>query len=449
MNISPASNPAPHPASTPVSTPTAPWAGALASLALSMLLPALAVSSANVALPTLAAHFGVGLAAASWVVLAYLLATTTLLVGAGRLGDLLGRRRVLLIGIGLFGAASGLGAVAPTWPVLLLARALQGVGGAAMLALTMAMVGATLPKARAGQAMGLLGSMSAVGTALGPSLGGLLIDTLGWQAVFALNVPLCLVAIALARRYLSADAPSPRAVRFDLPGMAWLALALAAYALAMTRQLAWLVPAAAALLMLARTERRAASPLLPLARLREAALRDSLAMNALVSAVMMATLVVGPFHLSAVTGHGAAAVGALMSVGPVVSALSGVPAGRLVDRFGAAALVRVGLGLMAVGCALIAALPASLGALGYVGPLVIVTPGYALFQAANNTAVMAGVDAAQRGVVAGLLTLSRNLGLITGASGMAALFAAGGLTLSFVVAAGMVACAFGLACRRR
>lgn len=435
--------------STPASSTPAPLAGVLASLALSTLLPALAISSANVALPTLAVHFRVDLAAASWVVLAYLLATTTLLVGAGRLGDLMGRRRVLVAGVALFGAASGLCALAPSWPMLLVARAVQGVGAAAMLALTMAMVGASLPKARSGQAMGMLGTMSAVGTALGPSLGGVLIDTLGWQAVFAVNVPLSLAALVLARRYLPGDAQRAGVSGFDAPGMVWLAIVLAGYALAMTRQPGWLAVAIAALLMLVRAERRAASPLLPLARLREPALRTSLVMNALVSAVMMATLVVGPFHLTAVSGLAASAVGGLMSVGPVVSAFSGVPAGRLVDRFGAPTMVLVGLALMALGCALIAALPPSLGVLGYVGPLVIVTPGYALFQAANNTAVMAGVDAAQRGVVAGLLTLSRNLGLITGASAMAALFAAGGLQLSFIVACAMVACAFGLASRGR
>lgn len=435
--------------STPASSTPAPLAGVLASLALSTLLPALAISSANVALPTLAVHFRVDLAAASWVVLAYLLATTTLLVGAGRLGDLMGRRRVLLAGVALFGAASGLCALAPSWPMLLVARALQGVGAAAMLALTMAMVGASLPKARSGQAMGMLGTMSAVGTALGPSLGGVLIDTFGWQAVFAVNVPLSLAALVLARRYLPGDAQRAGVSGFDAHGMVWLAIVLAGYALAMTRHPGWLAVAIAALLMLVRAERRAASPLLPLARLREPALRTSLVMNALVSAVMMATLVVGPFHLTAVSGLAASAVGGLMSVGPVVSAFSGVPAGRLVDRFGAPTMVLVGLALMALGCALIAALPPSLGVLGYVGPLVIVTPGYALFQAANNTAVMAGVDAAQRGVVAGLLTLSRNLGLITGASAMAALFAAGGLQLSFIVACAMIACAFGLASRGR
>jgi MFS family permease len=172
----------------------------LASLALATLLPSLAVSSANVALPTLAAAFGAGFAEVQWVVLAYLLATTTLIVGAGRLGDLMGRRRLLLAGVVLFTVASLLCALAPNLPLLVAARALQGMGAASMMALAMALVSASLPKNRTGRAMGLLGTMSAVGTALGPSLGGVLIGALGWPAVFAVNLPLGLLAFVLAWR---------------------------------------------------------------------------------------------------------------------------------------------------------------------------------------------------------------------------------------------------------
>jgi len=429
-----------QPAATPVM-------GILASLALCALLPSLAISSANVALPVLAMDLHAGFAQVQWVVLGYLLATTSLIVGAGRLGDLVGRRRLLLAGIALFTAASAACALAPGLPLLIAARALQGAGGAAMMALTMAMVGAALPKARTGSAMGLLGTMSAVGTALGPSLGGVLLATLGWPAVFAVNLPMGLLALALAWRHLPPDRGVSGTAGFDLPGTAWLALTLAAYALATTRHLAWLVAAAAGLWLFLRTEARAASPLVRLERLRDPSLSAALATNALVSAVMMATLVVGPFHLSGTLGLGAAGVGVLMSVGPIVSAFSGVPAGRLVDRFGTRRTTLAGLAAMAAGCSLIGLLPASLGAWAYVGPLVIVTPGYALFQAANNTAVMADVAAEQRGVVSGLLTLSRNLGLITGASVMAALYAAGGLRVSFAIAAALLAAAWSLARR--
>jgi MFS family permease len=153
------------------------------------------------------------------------------------------------------------------------------------------------------------------------------------------------------------------------------------------------------------------------------ALRTGFTTSALVSTVMMATLVVGPFYLSHGLGLDAARAGLALSVGPLAAALAGLPAGRLVDRFGAARMVTIGLVAMAAGAGVLGLLPAIHGVVGYLAPIIVVTLGYALFQTANNTAVMAGVGTEQRGVISGLLNLSRSLGLITGASAMGAVFA--------------------------
>src|ERR1051325_8580869 len=168
-------------------TPSVRWA--LASLSISMLMPSLDTSIANAALPALAQAFGAGFQAVQWIVLAYLLAITTLIVSVGRLGDIIGRRRLLLAGICVFTVASLLCGVAPTLWLLIAARAAQGLGAAIMMALTVAFAGETVPAARTGSAMGLLGTMSAIGTTLGPSLGGLLIATIGWRAIFLVTVP--------------------------------------------------------------------------------------------------------------------------------------------------------------------------------------------------------------------------------------------------------------------
>src|SRR4030081_2818876 len=193
---------------------------ALASLSLSMVMPALDTSIANVALPTLAHAFSASFQDVQWIVLAYLLAITTLIVSVGRLGDIIGRRRLLLAGIGLFTAASVLCGVAPTLGLLIPARAAQGLGAAIMMALTMAFVGETVPKAKTGSAMGLLGTMSAIGTALGPSLGGVLIAGLSWRAIFLVNVPLGILTFLLAHRHLSVDRRGPKTERagFDAMG---------------------------------------------------------------------------------------------------------------------------------------------------------------------------------------------------------------------------------------
>lgn len=143
-------------------------------------------------------------------------------------------------------------------------------------------------------------------------------------------------------------------------------------------------------------ERRAGSPLIRLALFRNASLSASLTMSLLISTVMMATLVVGPFYLSQSLGLSAGWLGLVLSIGPLFTAVTGVPAGRLVDDVGADRVTRMGLLGIAIGCVLLFTLPASLGTVGYILPIVVITVGYALFQTANNTAVMMDIPQDQR-----------------------------------------------------
>lgn len=419
--------------------------GALAALALSMLLGSLGTSIANVALPTLAEAFDASFDAVQWVVLAYLLSITVVIVSAGRLGDIVGHRRLLLAGLVLFTAASAACGLAPTLGLLIGARAVQGLGAAVLMALAVALVRETAARDRTGRAMGMLGTMSAVGTALGPSLGGLLIAGPGWRAVFLVMVPLGVANVVLAWRYLPGGAPDGAGARgrFDVVGTLLLAAALGAYALAVTAGGGARDPRGGALLLVAAlgggafvlVEARGGSPLIRLAAFRDATLSAGLVMNALVATVMMATLVVGPFYLSLALGLDAGLVGIVMAVGPVISALSGIPAGRIVDRRGAPSTVTAGLVLMAVGSLALAVLPALAGVAGYIAALALLTPGYQLFQAANNTVVMVEVEPDRRGAVSGLLSLARNLGLITGAAVLGAVFAAAAATTEITTAA--------------
>ena len=340
-----------------------------------------------------------------------------------------------------------------------------------MMALTVAFAGETVPKGKIGSAMGLLGTMSAIGTTLGPSLGGVMIVGLGWRSIFLVNVPLGILNFLLAYRHLPVDRREPNAnqVSFDKIGTLLLALTLAAYALAMTLgrgsfgslNLALLAAAVLGVGLFLLAEARGSSPLIRLAMFRNPVLSGSLTMSTLVSTVMMATLVVGPFYLSRSLGLQAALVGLALSVGPLVAALTGVPAGCIVDRFGAQRMTLVGLSGIAFGSFILATLPASFGIVGYLAPIAMVTSSYALFQTANNTAVMTDVRPDQRGVISGLLSLSRNLGLITGASAMGAVFAlasaatnimtappeavAAGMRITFAVAGALILVALAIA----
>ncbi len=400
----------------------------LTSLSLTMLLSSLGTSIANVGLPTLTKAFNASFQEVQWVVIAYLLAITTLIVSVGRLGDLMGRRRLMLAGLFLFTFASTVCAIAPTLSTLIGSRALQGLGAAIMMSLTMAFVGDAVPKEKTGSAMGLLGTMSAIGTALGPSLGGLLIAGLGWRSIFFINVPLGLFALLLAYRYLPVDRQLPQVnrPRFDHLGTLLLALTLGAYALAMTIghgnfgtiNFVLLVVATVGVALFTLTEAKVKSPLIRLEIFKNPVLSTGFVTSTLVATVMMATLVVGPFYLSGALALDAASVGLVMAAGPVVAAMTGVPVGRFVDRFGSQRMTIIGLMGMAVGTFILTIVPTRFGVVGYVLPLILITFSYAIFQVSNNTSVMANIGSEQRGVISGMLNLSRNLGLITGASVM-------------------------------
>jgi MFS family permease len=346
-----------------------------------MLMSSLDTSIANAALPVLSAAFGAPFQAVRWVILAYLVALTGFTVIAGRLGDILGRRRLLLAGVATFTAASLACGLAPSLAVLLVARAAQGLGAATMMALAMALAGDIVTVSRTGRAMGALGTVSAIGTTLGPSLGGAMTARFGWEAIFLVNVPVGMAALLLVHRGVPRDESRPRS-----------------------------------------SERMGAAG----SRVfRSPSVVSGLLASLLVAAVMMTTLVVGPFYLSRALGLGAAAAGLALSVGPLVAVLAGMPAGRLVDRFGASTMTLAGLTGLGIGALAVSLVPTSAGLAGYLASIVVMTASYALFQAANNTFLMTIAGGRDRGVVAGLLGLARNLGLITGASVMTSVFAWG------------------------
>jgi MFS family permease len=391
--------------------------GITIALALSMLLASLGTSIANIALPTLAEAFSAPFAEVQAVVVVYLATLTVAVVIAGRLGDSRGLKPMLLAGLAVFAVASLLCGVAPNLWQLIGARALQGIGAAFLMTLSMALMRQTTSETRMGRAMGLLGAMSALGTALGPSLGGLLIPMTGWRGIFWVQLPLTAIALLLAFAMLPSE-----------PG-----------------------------------KRKTTSP--GLRSVLNRSLARNLIVNLLVAAVMMTTLVVGPFYLGLGLGLKATQVGFVMAIGPAISIFSGVPSGRLVDSLGNDRVLAVGLVLLATGAFLLAFLPNLIGVTGYVFAIIVLTPGYQLFQAANNTAALADVRQDRRGTVSGLLSLSRNIGLIAGASVIGAVFAFGagtgdftnatpgaiavGMRLTFLLGGGLMISAIAIAFWRR
>lgn len=337
-------------------------------------LASLATSIANITLPALSEDFSAPFAQVQGVVVAYLAALTLSVLLAGRMGDRFGMKPMLMLGVSLFAVASLASSLATNLSLLIAARVVQGIGAALMMTLTMALMRQNAGETHLGRAMGLLGTVSAVGTALGPSLGGVLLPVWGWRGPFGILAPMALLALMLAWVALPGDARrnvfTPKR-RNEL-------------------------------------DRR---------------LVVTLVSNILVAAVMMTTLVVGPFYLGSGLGLDASAVGLVMTLGPAISIASGIPSGRIVDALGSASVIVIGAVLLAAGTFLLALLPDMGGATNYMIGILVLTPGYQLFQAANNTSAMGDVPNERRGTVSGWLNLSRNTGLIAGAVVMGAIFA--------------------------
>ncbi|MGR2921861.1 MFS transporter [Acinetobacter sp. 1125_18A] len=356
--------------------------GITITLGVSILLASLGTSIVNIALPTLAEVFLLPFIQVQAVVIGYLISLTITVVIAGRLGDRYGCKSMLIVGLVIFSLASLLCSVAPSLWILVAARSFQGIGAAFLMTLAMALTRQTVSKSQLGRAMGMLGTISALGTALGPVLGGLLITLSGWQSIFGLQFILASIAIILAWVLLPNDC-----IRKQIPTLS-----------------SW-------------------QP--------DQNITPNLLINLMVAAVMMTTLVIGPFYLSLGLSLNQMQVGLIMGIGPVVAILSGIPSGRLVDRWGSRYIVAIGLIFLIIGSFMLAIVPKLMGLSGYIFPIIILTLGYQLFQAANNTMTLADVPKARQGMVSGLLSLSRNMGLIIGASVMGAIFSFGVGTIQF------------------
>ncbi|MBN3341579.1 MFS transporter [Pectobacterium brasiliense] len=359
--------------------------GVTITLALAILSASLGTSIANIALPTLTAVFSAPFAQVQAVVIAYLAAMALSVVIAGRLGDRYGLKPVFIAGLGLFAIASLLCAIATQLWQLIAARAFQGIGAAFLMTLGMALLRQTAGEKHVGRAMGILGTVSALGTALGPSVGGFLLAIAGWRSLFWIQIPLVTIVLFMAFTLLPATPVK---------------------------------------------EKAALSGGLPL---RNTTLLPNLTINAAVAAIMMTTLIVGPYYLG--QGLKETLVGVVMAIGPAIAIFCGIPSGRLVDTWGCGRALIAGLSLVIAGTFMLASLPTMLGVTGYILAIIVLTPGYQLFQAANNTATLAQVPGNQRGTVSGLLNLSRNIGLIVGASLMGQIFALGVGTEDFAHAA--------------
>ncbi len=368
-------------------------------------------SIVTIALPTLQSDLDASFSALQWVVNAYALLLGGLILIGGGAGDRFGRKRVFIVGIAVFALASLACAAAPDALSLILARAAQGIGAALLVPQSLAIIAASFPKEVRGRAIGIWAGASAITTAMGPPLGGLLIDALDWRAVFWINLPLSAAAIWLALRHVPESRNEVASGALDWAGGALAVIAFGAMTFGLTLlseggggavQTALLVGIGAlGLAAFVRIEARTANPLMPLTLFRSRAFTAANIMTLFLYGALSGILFLLPFDLIQRRGLSATEVGlALLPIGIIIGVLSRV-SGRAADRLGVRGLLASGALLVAAAAVVLALAVDSFWA-GVLAPVVVLASGMALVVAPLTTAVMNAADDAHAGAASGV-----------------------------------------------
>lgn len=402
------------------------------AIGLGVIMATLDISVVNIALPTLQRSLHAAFTTVEWVVIAYVLTITGLLLSAGRFADLRGRRRVYGTGLVVFTAASALCGLAPSVGWLIAARVLQGVGAALVSANGSALLVSAFPLEERGRALGAFGAMVGVGLALGPVLGGLVVQSLSWRWIFFVNLPLGLLTLWLLFQRVPEQSVAVDAKRIDAPAaLAWSA-ALVALMLAVTRGpvLGWGHPLIAGLFVASTLlfgvflwiEHRSPNPMLPLPLLFSP-LGVAVSLTFLGQLLSIAVGFHLPLYLEDVLGFSAAKSGSWLAALPLAALLIAPFAGRIADRVGARPLTILGMGLTAAGFWILSDVGTSPHPLHLIGGMLMIGAGQGLFAVPNASALLSLVPREQLGIASGLQGTSRNLGIATGSAVMGAIVA--------------------------
>ena len=415
------------PSAAAVPSPRALFFTVFPSIMLPMFLAAIDQTIVATALPSIAAELG-EVERVSWVVVAYLVAATIAAPVYGRLGDVLGRRRLLMVALGIFVGASVLCAMAPTIPLLAGARVLQGFGGGGLMALSQALVGEAVPPRQRGQFQGYLSAVFVCSSTFGPVAGGWLTEHFGWTAVFLINLPLGLTALLLALRLRRSAPPGVLRGRlhFDFIGLFLFAGFIAPTLLALERvqrfdqaglTLAAMLACVAGtcLMLLLRRERRAPMPLLPMKLLAQPGIWRTDVMAGCVGAQLISLITFLPIYLQVARGAGPAQIGVLLLPLTMLIAVGSLITGRMITRTGSGAIFpSVGLPVAAVLIAVLALVAPELG----MAQLPFLFAGIALCTGSAMPVVQTTVQfvagPAQLGAAAASVQLSRSVGAAVG-----------------------------------
>jgi len=421
----------------------------LLTMSLGVLIAQIDTSVVNLAVKQIGMSLTAGVTALQWVVDAYNLVYASLLLTAGTLADIYGRRRIFALGIALFTLGSLVCGLAPNAAVLVAGRAIAGLGAALEIPTSLAILNVAYPDARRrAQALGLWASCNGLAFIIGPTLGGVLVESVGWRSIFMLIIPLCIVTLALTFTSV-AESKDPKGGTLDLPGQALAVAALGAVSLAVIEGPRWgwgsiasiaafAISFAAATLFVLR-QRGGDYALVPLAMFRNRVFSASLGIAAAMTFGMYAMLFLTPLYLQAARGDGALRAGIELLPMSVTFLIVSQLSGKIANGYGPRLPMTLGMAMMGTGLFMLALIPFNDSLTLVEAALLVIGCGLGLNTAPVNGVAVANAATARSGTASGLVNTARMIGATLGVAILGAIFAvfAGGSPDASQIIAGL------------
>jgi EmrB/QacA subfamily drug resistance transporter len=381
-------------------------------------------SIVNVALPSIATRLGVGLDGIQWVVSSYLIVISALVLIFGKIADKLGKVRIFEYGFLVFGIGSLLCALSWSLPVLIVARSVQAIGASMFMSSNQGIIATIFPPEERGRALGLLGTTVAVGTMVGPPLGGIMVDIFNWQSLFLINIPISLFAFLAGIRLLPRDDKAGSLARFDLAGsglfvgfifcMFYFMLSGTQRGWGATAELTSLAVAAGCGILFVLRERRVEDPMIDLSIFRNGFFSISVVCVLLVFVVTFCVTIVQPFFLQNALGLSPSAAGLLLLASPLASGLIAPLSGHLSDKIGAKALTVTGLAIILAALGLMCFLDLGSSLVHVAACLAFFGLGSGVFGSPNTKLIMGHAPRDKLGIAGSINALARNMGMVSG-----------------------------------
>ncbi|WP_105901739.1 MFS transporter [Vibrio gangliei] len=417
--------------SQPDGLPNPQRIGAIFTIGLGITMAVLDGTIANVALPTIASDLNASPAESIWVVNAYQIAIIVSLLSMSFIGDLVGYRRVYKIGLGVFCVTSLLCALSSSLEMLTLARVLQGFGGAALMSVNTALIRLIYPKRFLGRGMGINSFIVAVSAAAGPTVAAAILSVASWQWLFLLNVPLGIIALVLAFKFLPKNQDKSAGQKFDIPSAIMNALTFGLLISAIsgfsqghstTLIVAELLGVAVIGYFFVRRQLKLPVPLLPIDLLKIPIFSLSMCTSVCSFCAQMLAMVSLPFFLQSTLGRSEVETGLLLTPWPLATMVMAPLSGYLIERVHAGLLGGIGMAIMAAGLIALVMLPQNPADINIIWPMMLCGAGFGLFQSPNNHTIISSAPRNRSGGASGMLGTARLLGQSTGAALVALMF---------------------------